>query len=277
MICMQLLRVFVIPLALLLLSCTSTLDVTPPVTRKFEIVTSEALSPFVLELTDAYHRAHTFISFNIRSGNAAFALAELSRLNADAVFVGRALAQTDLTRLNAEARLIGRDGLVIIVNPSNSLQSVTRDQVTKIFAGDIHDWRDLGARLPTGASPVIAVVSREEGSASREVFEGLMMTGKRVTRTALVEPSERDVAEYVAAQPDAIGYISLQSLSSRVRGLALNGTEATLANIANKKYPLEHPVYLVNPSHPSADLDEFIAFVAGPDARHILEKYIAVQ
>ena len=262
----------------LLVSCSSTLDTPAPhAQQKFVIVAPESFHALISELTDAYHRTHSYISFELRDANSSAALAALTRGEANLVLVARAPRADELERAKAEPIELGRDAISVIVNPANSLTNLSRDQVTKIFAGDIHFWTDVQAKLPQGASPVIAVVSREEGSGTRQVFETLLLPGRRVTLTALLQPSERDVSDYVAAQPDAIGYLSFNALSPRVKTLTLDTIVPALENIANGKYALTRSLYLVAPTRPSPDLDDLIAYLQSAEAKKLSGKYLVVK
>ena len=56
-------------------------------------------------------------------------------------------------------------------------------------------------------------MSREEGSATRELFEERVMDEERVALTAVVMSTSSTVVEYVAAHRDAIGYVTSAYLS----------------------------------------------------------------
>ncbi len=263
----------------LLGACSPSLETPSHLPTRLPVLTSGSLHSLVAELTDMYRRTHPWITFEVRDGNAVAAFDELARASSAVALVTRSPRAEELERAEAQVTVLGRDGIAIIVNPSNSVTNLTREQAGKIFAGEIHDWRDkqLNAKLPIGASPVIAVVSRESGSGTRQVFEATLMVGRRVTLTAILQPSERDVLEYVAAQPDAIGYLSFHNSSARVRALLIDGVAPTLDNVANGKYVLVRPVYLAYSTRPTPDQEEFIAFLRSNNARQVIEKYLAVR
>jgi phosphate transport system substrate-binding protein len=98
---------------------------------------------------------------------------------------------------------IGVDGLAIIVHSSNSVEGLTGDQLRGLYNGTILDWAEVG-----GAAGEVLLVSREDGSGSRILFEGEVMQGEPVSLTAVVMPTSQDVEEYIAKTPNAIGYVS---------------------------------------------------------------------
>ena len=64
---------------------------------------------------------------------------------------------------------IAYDGLAVVVNRSNGLANITREQLFDIYKGKITNWKEIG-----GADQPIAVVTREASSGSRYSFESLM-------------------------------------------------------------------------------------------------------
>ena len=55
-----------------------------------------------------------------------------------------------------------RDGIAVVLNPANTVQGLTLDQVRGIFSGTIKNWKEVG-----GSDHAIAVISREAGSGTR--------------------------------------------------------------------------------------------------------------
>lgn len=242
--------------------------------RRLTIIGEPSLLPLVQQLNELYHRQRPYVTLDMQEGNSTLALQEFVASRADFALLVREPQPDELTRANAQMLELGRDGIAIIVNPENSLQGLTRAQVTQVFSGEISEWPALNARLPQGASPIIAVVSRESGSGTRQVFETLAIGTRRVTLTALMQPSERHVLEYVAAQPDAIGYISIHSLGSRVRALAIDGVAPSLASLASGKYPYPRKNYLVAAAHPQAEVAALLQFLETEPAQQVIAKYL---
>ncbi|RLG04501.1 MAG: hypothetical protein DRN54_00790, partial [Thaumarchaeota archaeon] len=72
---------------------------------------------------------------------------------------------------------IAMDSIAIVVHPSNPVNELTLEQVAKIFAGEIRNWREVG-----GPDKPIHVITREKGSGTRDCFEHAVMKpfGKEV-------------------------------------------------------------------------------------------------
>ena len=171
---------------------------------------------------------------------------------------------------------VGYDGLAIIVAANNGVQSLTMDQIRRIFQGRITSWDELG-----GTALPITVISRETGADTRHVFDDQVMTGRRVVQGAQLALSSASVVEIVARTPGAIGYTSLALLDARVRPLALV-TEAgtgpvrpSAENIASGRYPLVMPVYVVGHTAPRTGTPayDWFAWMQSESGQEIISRH----
>ncbi|HWP66853.1 MAG TPA: hypothetical protein VNO26_13155 [Candidatus Limnocylindria bacterium] len=110
--------------------------------------------------------------------------------------------------------------VVVIVHPSRAT-TVSRDDVQRIYLKQRRFWEDGRAILP---------VNREYGSDVRKAFEHLVFADWKVPLSrywneqyflGVLPPatlaSDSAVRQYVAARPDAIGYIDARNLDDSVR------------------------------------------------------------
>lgn len=131
--------------------------------------------------------------------------------------------------------VVAKDGIAIVVNPANTVDDLTVEQVAQIAKGEITNWKDLG-----GQDAEIAFVGREAGSGTRGAFEEL--TG---TEDACVYNQELTstgaVVTAVATTPGAIGYASLSSLNDTVKALKIAGVACTEATVLDGSYAIQRP------------------------------------
>jgi phosphate transport system substrate-binding protein len=159
------------------------------------------------------------------------------------------------------------DGIAVVVHTDNPVAALTLAQLREVFSGRLWDWAELG-----GAGEV-QVVSREDGSGTRAAFEARVMEGQPVTPTALVMPGSQAVADYVAAHPDAIGYVSIGYLSEPIKALAVEGVLPTPKTVADGTYHLARPLFLVAPEEPSGAARSFVDFVLGAEGQRIVGQH----
>jgi phosphate transport system substrate-binding protein len=171
---------------------------------------------------------------------------------------------------------IGKDSVAIVVHPSNGVSELRMEQASKIFAGEIKNWKELG-----GADEAIRVITREEGSGTREVFEKYVMkpSEKEIAGEASVKPSNGEVRATVSGDEKSIGYISLGYLDPSVKALKIDGVEATVENVLSDKYPIVRTLYLITKGEPSELEKAFIDFVLSEEGQKVVEDmgYISIK
>jgi phosphate transport system substrate-binding protein len=164
------------------------------------------------------------------------------------------------------------DGMAIIAHPKNeTVTTLTLEQVRKIYAGEITNWKEVG-----GPDKAIAVITREEGSGTRGAFEDIVM-GKdaKISAQAIVQPSSGGVRAAVAGNPDAIGYASMGYLDDSVKVIAVDGVAPTLDSIRDGSYPVSRPFLYVTKEAPAGLVKEFIDFCLSPEGQEIVaEDYV---
>ncbi len=163
---------------------------------------------------------------------------------------------------------IGKDSVAIVVHPSNGVSELTMEQASKIFSGEIKNWKELG-----GANEAIRVITREEGSGTREVFEKYVMkpSEKEIAGEASVKPSNGEVRATVSGDEKSIGYVSLGYIDPSVKALRMDGVEATVENVLADKYPIVRTLYLITKGEPSQLEEAFIDFALSEEGQNVVE------
>jgi len=154
----------------------------------------------------------------------------------------------------------------VIVHPANPLTTITLAEIRQIFSGAVTNWSALG--LPAHA---IHLITREEGSGTREAFEHLVMNKQEITPAALVQDSNGSVRELVADDPNAIGYISMGLVDPRVKALEVDGVAPTRENVKNHKYKLVRRFLLVARELKPGPCQNFVNFVLSAKGQSMLE------
>lgn len=136
-----------------------------------------------------------------------------------------------------------------------------------------------------GMSGEITVVSREEGSGTRDAFVELMgivdeNDNDLTTQTAEVTNSTSVMMSTVAQNDKAMGYVSLGSLSDTVKAVKVDGVEANAENIKSGDYKVSRPFNIAYKEDKLTDLDkDFIKFIMSEQGQAIVdsEGYISLD
>ena len=137
---------------------------------------------------------------------------------------------------------IAIDGIALITNTANPVKNLTMDQVKGIYTGKITNWKEVG-----GNDAPIVIVSREEGSGTRDGFQEIVgFDSEELTKDAQISDGSGNIKTTVEGNENAIGYISFGYVDEKVNSLKINDVEATDANVIANKYPISRPFILVN-------------------------------
>jgi ABC-type phosphate transport system substrate-binding protein len=112
--------------------------------------------------------------------------------------------------------------VAVVVNPKSALTTMTADQVSGIFLGKSNTLPSGGTALPTDLPDSAATreifYTKVTGKSTAQVkaaWSRLVFSGKATPPKELA--SSADVKKFVAANPDAIGYIEKSAVDSSVK------------------------------------------------------------
>lgn len=226
---------------------------------------STSLQPFAEKWADAYLAGHKGPSIHVQGGGSTAGVQAAMSGAAQIGMSSRSLTSEEARHVSGV--VVARDGIAIVTHPSLPVRDLLLEQVRAIYAGEISNWRSLG-----GQNAPINLITREEGSGTRAAFEELVMGGRRIAASALVQDSTGAVRQMVASDPAALGYVSIGLVDSSIQALRLRGVEATEANIDAGKYPLVRPFLFVLPVAPDAVVLDFVAWITGPEGRELTRR-----
>lgn len=126
----------------------------------------------------------------------------------------------------------------------------------------------------------ISVISREDGSGTRDAFTELTgvtekdSSGNKTDNTsvdAAVLSSTQAVLSNVAGDTAAIGYISLGSLNDTVKAVKVDGVEASAATVKDGTYKISRPFNIAVKSDLSDITKDFIEYILSSDGQKVVE------
>ncbi len=170
-----------------------------------------------------------------------------------------------------QEHVIALDGLAIIVHPDSPLRQLELGQVRAIFNGKTRDWSALG--LPSGA---IRRYARDDKSGTFDTFKSLVLLGDALSADALRFESTEELAERVAADPGAIGFVGLAGVG-KARALALSTADAhamlpQALSVATEDYALSRRLFLYSSRQPSAAAGAFVEFARSAAGQAIADR-----
>jgi phosphate transport system substrate-binding protein len=248
---------FILPLILVIFS-----DCSRSASQKGLIVAgSTSVQPFADKWAEDYMNKYPGRIVNVQGGGSS---AGIQAARCGAADIGTSSRELKPEEKDLNEIVVARDGLAVIVHPTNKITGLSLEEVKQIFSGNIRSWKNLG-----GKDKTITVVTREEGSGTRGAFQEMVMGKVRIFKSAIVEDSNGTVREIVAGDPHSIGYISLGLVNERVKALELDGVAANEQNILDKYYKLVRPFLFVTNGPPSPEAKHFIDFILSEEGQQL--------
>ncbi len=256
--------IFLITALLFLPSCGKGRSGDSKAKQVITIAGSTSVMPFTEKLAEHFMVDNPRRTVDVQSGGST---AGIQAVMNNTVSIGMSSRELKGNEKRLNRIIICYDGISIVVNPRNPITALTLDQASRIFGGQIKNWRELD-----WIDRKIDAVTREEGSGTRGSFEDLVMGKREIDDGIMVQDSNGSVKEVVATDPYAIGYISLGLVDNRVKPLIIDGVMPSVETIKLGKYKIVRPfLYITN-----GELDEksqrFVTFVLSKDGQNILKK-----
>jgi len=166
------------------------------------------------------------------------------------------------------------DGVAVVVNKENPVESLTRNQLRDIYTGRIKNWNQVGGR-----NSMISVITRESGSGTRNCFSEVVGLEKKGDPSTDIKASEETtstgaVQTKVRTNPDAIGYMSFSDAdASKVKLIGYDGVTSSASTLQDGSYKLRREFYLLTKEGAtlSASAQAFLDFVQSDAGKKIIE------
>ena len=170
----------------------------------------------------------------------------------------------------ASERVIALDGLAIVINRANKVETLTREQIMKIFTGKITNWEQVG-----GWPNPISLYARKDGSGTLDTFTHLVLKGAAMPANVTRIEDSRELSDAVARDPDAIGFIGMSYVGG---AKAVNIRECNLVyppnsfNAKTEEYPLSRRLFLYAPVVRNKGIDSFLDYINTDEAQRVVAK-----
>ena len=225
---------------------------------------STTVLPVMQNAGEAFMAANPDITLAISGGGSGNGIKALNEGLCDIAMSSRDIKDSEVEQGRAKGVIpvktpVAVDALVPVVHPENPVTALSIEQLRDIYAGKVTNWKDLG-----GKDYTIVVISRDTSSGTYETWVELIMNKEKVAPSALLQASNGAVAQAVAKNKKAIGYIGFGYLNNALKKLDVNGIEATPATALAKQWPIARELYIFTNGQPSGAVKKLIDFLVDP-------------
>lgn len=225
---------------------------------------STSMSKVIGALSEAYE-SDTGVTVTYNATGSGSGIQAVQEGRCDIGLSSRSLKDEEKAK-GLEETTLALDGIALVVNPENPVSDLDLETISKIYTGEISNWKDVG-----GNDSDIVLIGREAGSGTRDGFESITYTTDKCQyRQELT--STGDVIATVASNPNAIGYASLSAVKDSVKALKVAGVAPSEETVKDGSYVVQRPFVLVTVKDKalSENAKKFIEFVTSKSANDII-------
>lgn len=111
-------------------------------TGEITVAGSSSVTPVMEKLKEAYEAVNKNVSITIQESDSTTGMNNAIEGVCDIGMASRELSEEELKNLTPVQ--IALDGIAVIVNPENSIDELSTEQVCSIFTGETTDWSEIG-------------------------------------------------------------------------------------------------------------------------------------
>ena len=225
---------------------------------------STTVLPVMQKAGEAFMAMNPGITLAISGGGSGNGIKALNEGLCDVAMSSRDIKEKEVEQGKAKGVVpvrtaVAVDALVPVVHPENPVRAITSEQLRAVYAGTITNWKDIG-----GADETIVAISRDTSSGTFETWDEIIMKKEKVAASALLQASNGAVAQAVAKNRKAIGYIGFGYLNASLKKLDVDGIAATPETALSKQWPIARELYLFTNGEPAGAVKKLMDFLLDP-------------
>jgi phosphate transport system substrate-binding protein len=210
---------------------------------------SDTVLPLSQKQAEEYMKKHPDATITVTGGGSGVGITALLDQTTDIAMSSRPMKVDEKMefknkKIEYKEVIIAYDALAVVINPANEVKELTREQVEKIFTGNITNWKEVG-----GKDMKIVALSRESSSGTYEFFKEHVMDKKNYATTVLAMPATGAIIETIGKTEGAVGYVGLAYVTPEVKPVSISYDEGktfvppAIASAQDGTYPVARPLY----------------------------------
>ncbi|MBN1141921.1 MAG: phosphate ABC transporter substrate-binding protein [Deltaproteobacteria bacterium] len=225
---------------------------------------STTVLPIAQKVAEAYNKEYPELRIDLSGGGSGNGIKAIIDGTTDIAMASRFIKDKEVQQAIEKGQYpvpfrVAYDCIIPVVHPGNKVQDLTLEQLKAIYKGEIKNWKEVG-----GPNRPVVVISRDTSSGTYEVWEEKVMKKERVFPGALLQASNGAVAQAVAKNPNAIGYIGIGYLNRELKALKVNGIVGSKATTLDGSFPVSRPLFMFTRGWPKGDTVKFLNYMLDP-------------
>ncbi|MCL2379535.1 MAG: PstS family phosphate ABC transporter substrate-binding protein [Coriobacteriia bacterium] len=160
------------------------------------------------------------------------------------------------------------DGIAVIVNPESGMTEISKDDLGKVYRGEITNWSDLG-----GEDLDIVLLGRDSASGTFAFFQEVIVgEDDDYSQTMRNIQTNMGIVTEVQTNPGAVGYVGMGYVTDDVAVLEVDGVVGTVDAVRDGSYVLARRMLMNSDGAPTGLAAAFLDWVQGPAGQAIVEE-----
>jgi phosphate transport system substrate-binding protein len=244
-------------------------------TEKVTVSGSTTVLPLAEAVAEVFNSQQNGCQATVTGGGTGAGITSIAESRSNIAMASREVTGDEKSKYGDKFKQfdIGYDGVVLIVSKAvydAGVQGLTTEQVRKIYAGEIKNWKELG-----GPDSEIYVIAREQGSGTRDTFNEDIMGDKKAETPGVstITMGSAEAKTAISGSNSAIGYMGYSYIQGgNVAVIKLDGVLPSAQTIKDGSYKLHRHLYLYTFGEPNACAKKFIDFVTSAEGKKIAEE-----
>lgn len=228
---------------------------------------SSAMQPLVAAAAEEFMAENPEVDIQVNAGGSGTGLSQVSEGSVD-------IGNSDVFAEEKEGipadelvdHKVAVVGMTAAVNPSAGVTDISKEDLIKVFTGEITNWKDLG-----GADQKITLVNRPDSSGTRATFNKYALDSATPAE-GVTEDSSNTVKKIISETEGAVGYLALSYFTDEtVTPLAIDGVEATDENVKSGKFPVWAYQHAYTKGEPTGLAKAFLDYMSADEQKQLIE------
>lgn len=246
---------------------------------------SDTVLPLSQEAAENYKKKNPASAVSVTGGGSGVGISALISGTTEIAQASRKIKFDEKLKIQESGNslkeiIIAYDALSVIVNPSNKVSKLTREQLEGIFTGKITNWKEVG-----GEDLKIVPYSRETSSGTYEFFKESVLKNKNYKSGIMSLPATGAIIQSISQTKGAIGYVGFAYLNTKVKTINISYDKGktyvvpNITNVKNKTYPVVRPLYYYYLTKNSNKVKGFVDYILSPEGQKIVSNvgYITLK
>jgi phosphate transport system substrate-binding protein len=235
----------------------------PPAKETLLIAGNAAMTRYLEPVIKEFTARNPNVNVVCETGGTTAAIIALKRAAIDIAAMSRLVEAADDDEYLRDYQAC-RDGIAVVVNRTNKISELTKQQLEDIFDGTYPSWKQVG-----GADAPIHLFARAKDSRASRSFNEMVLDGDDTATTATFVAKSAEMIAAIKKDPNAVGYLSLRRVSPELKTLKIGGVEMNRVTILSGRYPLARTYYLGLYLGAPKVAEQFVQFALSKDGQEI--------